>query len=498
MGILRFYYDKIIQEHFFSSEEKEFLLNEWEPSITPIESTKFYENVSKEIMETFKVIYEKDLRDQIWKVVRALRRIILKPDDIHQQFKKLCEINQTLPEQRTPEWYAFRENLITASSWGNVLGYIGSPKEVILQKCGHEASQFKGNEFTRWGTKYEPVATSIYEKRMGKKITDFGCLRHPNEENFFLGASPDGIAEDGVMLEIKCPPKRIIGSIPTNYYWAQMQGQLEICDLEQCDFLECKLLEYDDEESYQEDINMAGDDLKTNSFGMESGVVLTFKKGEDLKFIYSDFFLRGRELTEWQVKHIKENRKMDFIGASYWQIVEYHCKPVFRDREWFAWAREQLKLFYDQWQFYKKHGYDSLLTDRQVKPKSSGIEDTHLTDYAGFTVTSEEGGETEVVVKKLKKFGFSSTKKAETEPEPEPEPEQVPTKKISFGFKSMESNYNEEEKPPKKFGFSGEGISRRFGFSKEESGTTEKNQKVEEAKPVRRFGFSPMKEEDFD
>ena len=59
-----------------------------------------------------------------------------------------------------------------------------------------------------------------------------------------IGASPDGISDLGIMLEIKCPFKRKIdGAIPEQY-WMQIQGQLEVCDLEECDYLECKLWEY--------------------------------------------------------------------------------------------------------------------------------------------------------------------------------------------------------------------------------------------------------------
>ena len=442
MGLLKFYYDAIILDKFNSSNEQDFLLKEWNPDEKPIEQTQFYLIVSNEILKKYNFIYEDKLKLQIWKVIRSLRRIILHPEEIQEQFKKLLEINKTLPEQRTPEWYAFRENLITASSWGNVFGWVGSAKEVLLQKLGHEGSQFKGNEFTRWGTKYEPVATSIYEKRTGKTVIDFGCLRHPDENNFFIGASPDGIADDGVMLEIKCPPRREIGPIPTDYYWAQMQGQLEVCNLERCDFLECKIFEYQNEEDYIEELDE----------NCESGVVLTFKKNDDLIYRYSDFFIKGQELTDWIVKNIKENKELEFVGPSYWKLVKYQCQPVFRDREWFEWAREQLKNFYDQWQFYKKHGYDSLISERQIKPKqvAKTMESTSLTDYDGFTVVSETGEETEVLVKKFTKFGFS-TPVPEKKIEFMNNDEEVIITPKRFGFSTQKSN--DEVIAPKRFGF---------------------------------------------
>jgi hypothetical protein len=109
-----------------------------------------------------------------------------------------------------------------------------------------------------WGNKYESVAVLIYEYRNNVKVLEFGCLKHPFIN--FLGASPDGITEDGIMLEIKCPSTREITGIPPPYYWCQVQGQLEVCELDRCDFLECKIKEYDGEEEYLND-NYDGGDL---------------------------------------------------------------------------------------------------------------------------------------------------------------------------------------------------------------------------------------------
>lgn len=41
---------------------------------------------------------------------------------------------------------------------------------------------------------------------MNTKIYEFGLMKNPHHD--FFGASPDGISELGVMLEIKCPYKR--------------------------------------------------------------------------------------------------------------------------------------------------------------------------------------------------------------------------------------------------------------------------------------------------
>ena len=377
MGLLPYYYDKIIYEALLENPV-DFL-----DGSTDIKETELYRIVSYAILKEFGVLYEDKLPKEIWKVIRSLRR----PEaEIREQFRSLCHINETLPEQRTPEWYKFRENLLTASGWGNILGYIGSRREVLLQKCGYEPAQFKGNEFTRWGTKYEPIATRIYERRTGKTITDFGCMRHPAPENFFLGASPDGISDDGVMLEIKCPPRRVICGTPTNYYWAQMQGQLEVCDLERCDFLECKLSEFNSSDEYMEHIQLVEAGLITEN--IECGLSIDFRIDVDtIKTVHSDFFISGDAINAFIINGINENKTIKFIGPTYWKIEIYQVNPVFRDREWFAWAREHLKIFYDEWQFYKSVGYKSLLTERQFKPKKDDMEDKKITDYEGFVVS---------------------------------------------------------------------------------------------------------------
>jgi hypothetical protein len=214
-------------------------------------------------------------------------------------------------------------------------------------------------------------------------------MRHPAPENVFLGASPDGISDDGVMLEIKCPPRRVICGTPTDYYWAQMQGQLEVCDLERCDFLECKLIEFSSCEEYMEHIQMVEAGLTTEN--IECGMSIDFRIDADtIKTIHSEFFIKGDAINDFIISGMAENKKIKFIGPTYWRIEIYQVNPVFRDREWFAWAREHLKIFYDEWQFYKSVGYKSLLTERQFKPKKDDMEDTKITDYEGFVVPEPE------------------------------------------------------------------------------------------------------------
>ena len=184
------------------------------------------------------------------------------------------------PEQRTPEWFTQRQTKVTASEAASCLfksekvcnNYIqafgltnfklneNAPvnpyetrEEYIIKKCtGFYGEQvFRDTPHTLWGKKYEEVATRLYRKLHKTNVIEFGLLNHSRLK--WLAASPDGITEDGIMLEIKCPKSRKIDpQAPTLYYYIQMQIQLECANLEQCDFLECELMECTTEQEWLE------------------------------------------------------------------------------------------------------------------------------------------------------------------------------------------------------------------------------------------------------
>ena len=182
------------------------------------------------------------------------------------------------PEQRTPEWYEFRNNRLTASDLYHITSQNKSKIiDIVKKKCGVEKNYTPGAAILH-GVKFEDVAIHIYEEREDVIITEFGCLPHPNIP--FFGASPDGICSfdsknknyTGRMLEIKCPKSRNITGIIPPVYFAQVQGQLEVCDLEYCDFLECQIREYNSKNEFFEDTHENNYKLRKN--GMEKGVVL--------------------------------------------------------------------------------------------------------------------------------------------------------------------------------------------------------------------------------
>jgi putative phage-type endonuclease len=148
--------------------------------------------------------------------------------------------------QRTEPWYAARRGLVTASDISSALGSAkyGTQKEFFKKKCGAESEQRAfcgGAPPLKWGVMYEPVANAIYCARNRVEVHEFGLLAHRTVVH--LGASPDGINELGVMLEIKCPFSRKIDGVVPREYYHQIQGQLEVCGLDDCDYMECEFEE---------------------------------------------------------------------------------------------------------------------------------------------------------------------------------------------------------------------------------------------------------------
>jgi len=254
----------------------------------------------------------------------------------------LMQLSGKLPAQRTDEWHNMRKNVISASDWGAVLDMnkYASRNSVIKGKI-MEQKRFNASA-TMHGTKYEPCANMIYSARNNAKTYDLGLMPHPTHK--FLAASPDGLVviedtasgkvKDICLVEIKCPASRELTGIPPAYYWAQVQGQLEVCDLERCFYLECKFKEYEKEEDYYNDQHNG--DCILNEHGLEKGIVISFmdRRTNDLSYKYSKLGMRREEYQEWVANEIKKNKHV-YFETSYWKLIQVNCVPIYRDREWF-------------------------------------------------------------------------------------------------------------------------------------------------------------------
>jgi putative phage-type endonuclease len=154
---------------------------------------------------------------------------------MHPVVQKLIE--QIYADQKSEEWLSLRGTMLTASDVATALGDnpYEKPSSLILKKCG-VPSEFKGNDATRHGEKYESIARDLYCEKTGEIAHDLGLVQH--QEIKWLGGSADGVTESGKLLEIKCPMSRKIENKVPKHYLPQLQILMEVLNLEECDFIQ--------------------------------------------------------------------------------------------------------------------------------------------------------------------------------------------------------------------------------------------------------------------
>lgn len=170
------------------------------------------------------------------------------------------------------------------------------------------------------------------------------------------------------MLEIKCPKSRVINEFIPTYYELQVQGQLEVCNLELCDYLECSIKEYNTVEEFTDD---SKDTLDISMENKEKGVIIeTFDPIlEKQKYFYLNNFKTQEDITKWVTETISGiDKGLVYNKTTYWKLVEYNVKLIRRDKERFD--NELLPEINRFWEDVLKHrveGYESLI---YKKPKA--------------------------------------------------------------------------------------------------------------------------------
>jgi len=289
---------------------------------------------------------------------------------IDNQLKKLINIVQ--PEQRSDEWYVFRNSTLTASNIYKIFVSDYSQTQLILEKCEPlNINKFKvtnTNSPLHWGQKYEPVSVLYYEYINKTTVSEFGCI--PHKDYSYIAASPDGIVCDsssnlfGRMLEIKNVVSREITGIPKMEYWIQMQLQMEVCDLNECDFLETKFIQYDTEEEYREDNETE-----------YKGVILQYLKYESPYYVYAPFMvmdLDSEEYRKWEDEEIEKNKDLELITKIYWKLVKISCVLVLRNKLWFKKVQPMIEIF---WNNLVKERESGEYKERIKKKRKLALED---------------------------------------------------------------------------------------------------------------------------
>ena len=314
---------------------------------------------------------------------------------IEKKIQGLRDIPQ--PVQRTPEWYKFRWNLITASNAWKAFESQSTINQLIYEKCqplkdfnaendDEEIKMVNTNTTLHWGQKYEPLSVMIYEHMYGSKVEDFGCIQHPVYK--FIGASPDGIIIEsttgryGRMLEIKNIVNREINGIPKKEYWVQMQLQMEVCDLDECDFLETKFVEYPNYDTYMSDSSKAcyqGNEFNsyvTTADGDYKGQIIYFhtKEGRPHYEYMPLNTWTPEDVANWEEttiqKYESEPYNYSFLKFIYWRLEKLSCVLVLRNKDWFKKNVGQLEKVWNIIEQERVTGYEHRAPVKRAKKES--------------------------------------------------------------------------------------------------------------------------------
>lgn len=296
-------------------------------------------------------------------------RINPKVHNITLHLQALRDIPQ--PEQRTPEWYEFRYNYLTASSAWKAFVSTSTRNQLIYDKCiPYNPDKYKSSASLdsplQWGVRYEPVSILWYEHMYKTKIEDFGCIPHPTLS--CLAASPDGINSDpkssrfGRMLEVKNIVNRVINGVPKLEYWIQMQLQMEVCGLNECDFLETRFKEYDGFEAY-----LADGTYQNTADGRPKGVIMYFSNQGNALYEYSPWNATKDEYERWESEMNEKHNDLIWVSNSYWFLDEVSCVLVLRNKLWFSAAESQLKNIWTSICIDRKNGYNHRAPQRKSK-----------------------------------------------------------------------------------------------------------------------------------
>ena len=247
-------------------------------------------------------------------------------------------------KQRSPEWFKLREDRLTASDLHDA---IKNPIGLARKKIKGITFNSSGVPALKWGTMYEPMATRIYSNMTQKEVFEFGLIINDNIKHF--GASPDGITEDGVMIEIKCPIKRKIidGDIPEKYYY-QIQGQLAVCNLTNCDYVECEFIDFNNEEEYLNNIK----ELDNSNENYKHGIIAEIKIKGEYKYEYST----DKQSGNLNIKEMNVYKNKGY-NLTYWKLKLINIQKVsFNEEKWKNEIMPKIQNFYEIYMNEKQLG----------------------------------------------------------------------------------------------------------------------------------------------
>lgn len=152
-------------------------------------------------------------------------------------------------EQGSEAWFEARCGRVTGTRFKSLVAgestqtYKDLITNIACEIITGKMEETYSNAAMEHGIETEPKARREYELTFDTDVKQIGFII-PDEENKYhewIGVSPDGVVEDG-MIEIKCPYARThmeyieAGKLPSEYRY-QVQGQLFVTGFNYCDFV---------------------------------------------------------------------------------------------------------------------------------------------------------------------------------------------------------------------------------------------------------------------
>lgn len=273
-------------------------------------------------------------------------------------------------EQCTDKWYEIRKTCLTASDLGEALSK--NNNLLAKKKAGVyiDNTNFQSVPPLKWGNMFEDMAIRCYKQINNNiKIHKFGIIQNEMIEHF--GASPDGITDLGIMVEIKCPFSRQIKKdfIPEKYYY-QMQGQLAVCNLTECDYVECDFKTFDNDDEFYNFIKEKNYDNKN------FGVIAEYYDNSIQKYfyLYSNEYLNKNDCIidiKKQMENINSSN-LQFIKLTKWVLNNIYIQKVEFDKELWDTIPPKINEFWKKVESFK----DMPIEYKETKKKLKFIEDS--------------------------------------------------------------------------------------------------------------------------
>jgi len=246
-------------------------------------------------------------------------------------WKWLLTIDATA--QRSTEWYEEGKRILTASEISAIWKGPRSRAALVMSKVPKPDQQVYSRRLAvrkcetgpmDWGVRYEPVVKQILEDTLNIHIHDLGRIHHRTVKG--IAASPDGLITEGPpellgkLVEIKCPPSRVINDTIPLDYWCQMQLQMEVCGISSCEYVEVKFKEPGDDEVVTPGAATGWITLEVNTDTME------------MRYQYTN--------------NVAESQEWVTIECYRWELVNLRRVTVKRDEDWFRKIQPDIEAFW--------------------------------------------------------------------------------------------------------------------------------------------------------